>query len=157
MGAHTSIIPEPLAGRAGPQHSPREGSRCLPSLLAGSHRTGHTYVFARMVLFTYLSFRGAKPRKQRNTRFYTGGLKLCHRCSFRGVRERIGVVEPSDECSRNDGSITQQRPWHADNFCHAFAKNISGLPQNKIPASRAFPDSEYPRVTHQKRPSQVGK
>ena len=35
------------------------------------------------------------------------GLKLCHRCSFRGVRERICVVEPSDDCSRSDGSITQ--------------------------------------------------
>ena len=37
MGAHTSIVPEPSAGRAILQHSPREGSWCLPSLLAGSH------------------------------------------------------------------------------------------------------------------------
>ncbi len=37
MGAHTSIVPEPSAGRACPQHSPREGSWYLPSLLAGLH------------------------------------------------------------------------------------------------------------------------
>ncbi len=108
MGAHTSIIPEPSAGRACSQHSPREGSQCLPSLLAGSHRTSHTYVVYRKgFICTYLSFREAKPRKQEYSQFYTWGLKLCYRCSFRGVWERTCVLEPNNECLSDDGSITQ--------------------------------------------------
>ncbi len=58
--------------------------------------------------FTYLSPLGKKPRKQYHRWFYTRGLKLCYRCSFRGEWERTCVVELSDEGSRNDGSITQQ-------------------------------------------------
>ena len=58
--------------------------------------------------FTYLSPLGKKPRKQYHRWFYMQGLKLCYRCSFRGERERACVFKPSDDGSKNAGSITQQ-------------------------------------------------
>ncbi len=77
MGAHTSIIPEPSAGRACPQLSPREGSRCLPSLLAGLHRTSHTYVFCRSGLFTLTWASGKRSPESRNTVDFILGVWSC--------------------------------------------------------------------------------
>ncbi len=80
----------------------------LPSLLAGSHKLATCTCVAGKVYFTYLSPLGKKPRTQYHRWFYNQGLKLCYRCSFRGEWERTCVVEPSDDGSKNDDSITQQ-------------------------------------------------
>ncbi len=64
----------------------------LPSLLAGSQKAvSLTYVGCMCLFSTYLSFREAKPRVQRFTWFYSRGLKLSRRYSFRGGRERTCV------------------------------------------------------------------
>ncbi len=79
----------------------------LQSLLAGSHKLITPMYLQVWFIRTYLSFLGRETQKTVSQVFLYTGLKLCYRCSFRGVRERICVVEPSDECSRDDGSITQ--------------------------------------------------
>ncbi len=63
-GAHTSIIPEPSAGRALSQLSPREGSRVSRLCWLGRINKPHVRVLQERFYFTYLSPLGKKPRKQ---------------------------------------------------------------------------------------------
>ncbi len=95
-GAHTSAAPEPSAGRAFPQHSPREGSQVSRLCWPGRIERSHTYMgVGNTFILSYLSFRKVKPRVQGSTQFYTRGLKLCCECSFRGEQERTCVFEPN--------------------------------------------------------------
>ncbi len=72
-GAHTSAAPEPSAGRAMPQRSPREGSRVSRLCWPGRINQAHMYVDVRNAfIVTYLSFRKASPENRVALSFIQG-------------------------------------------------------------------------------------